>query len=51
MHRQNAVEQAIQSFKNHLLGTLASCDPNFLIEEWDRLLDQCILTINLLRNA
>ena len=51
MHRRNAAERAIQSFKNHLLAILASCDPNFPVEEWDRLLDQCILTINLLRNA
>ena len=51
IHRRNAVEKAIQTFKNHLLAGLASCDPNFPIREWDRLLEQCKLTINLLRNS
>ena len=51
MHRRNAAERAIQSFKNHFLALLATCDPNFPVEEWDRLLSQCLLTLNLLRNA
>ena len=51
IHRRNAAEKAIQTFKNHLLAGLASCDPNFPIREWDRLLEQCELTINLLRNS
>ena len=51
IHRRNAAEKAIQTFKNHLLAGLASCDPNFPIREWDRLLEQCKLTINLLRNS
>ena len=32
MHRRNAAERAIQSFKNHFLALLATCDPNFPVE-------------------
>ena len=35
IHRRNAAERAIRTFKNHLLAILASCDPNFPIAEWD----------------
>ena len=38
-------------FKNHLLSGLATCDPHFPIAEWDCLLPQAELTINLLRNS
>ena len=50
-HRRNAAERAIRTFKNHLLAGLATCDPKFLIHEWDQLLDQAEFTINLLRNS
>ena len=50
-HRRNAAERAIMTFKNHLLAGLATCDPSFTIREWDRILDQCELTLNLLRNS
>ena len=51
IHRRNAAERAIQTFKHHFLAILASCDPHFPIAEWDRLLDQAELTLNLNRNA
>ena len=51
VHRRNVAERAIQTFKNHFLAILASCSPQFPISEWDRLLPQCILTLNLLRNS
>ena len=51
IHRRNAAERAIQCFKNHLLAILAAADPNFPISEWDRLVRQAVLTINLLRNS
>ena len=51
VHRRNAAERAIQTFKNHFLAGLASVDPNFPISEWDRLLPQALLTLNLLRHA
>ena len=50
-HRVNAAERAIRTFKNHLLAGLATCNPKFPIHEWDRLLDQAELTVNLLRNS
>ena len=50
-HRRNAAERAIRTFKNHLLAGLDTCDPKFPIHEWDRLLEQAELTINLLRNS
>ena len=45
---RNAAERTICTFKNHLLTGLAKCDPSFSIREWDRILDQCELTLNLL---
>ena len=50
-YRRDAAEAAIQTFKNHLLSGLATCDPQFPIIEWDRLLPQAQLTLNLLRNS
>ena len=50
-HRANAAERAIQTYKNHLKAGLASTDPDFPIQEWDRLLEQANLTLNLLRSA
>ena len=49
IHRANKAERAIQTFKSHLKAGLASLDPDFPIHEWDRLLPQCELTLNLLR--
>ena len=48
-HRANAAERAIQTFKAHFSSGLASVDPAFPVNEWDRLLDQAFLTLNLLR--
>ena len=50
-HRRNASEMAIGTFKNHLLSGLATCDEDYQIHEWDRILPQCELTLNLLRNS
>ena len=50
-HRVNAAERGIQKFKHHFLSTLATCDPDFLIGEWDRLLEQSEMTLNMLRPA
>ena len=51
IHRRNAAERAIRTFKNHLIAGLSSCDPNFPIHLWDKLLPQAELTLNLLRNS
>ena len=50
-HRRNAAEKAIRTAKNHLLSGLATCDPDYPIEEWDRISLQCEITLNLLRNS
>ena len=50
-HRRNAAERAIRTFKNHMLAGLAICHKDFPLREWDRLLPQCELTLNLLRNS
>ena len=50
-HRRNAAERAIQMFKNHFLAGLYSTNPNFPINQWDRLLPQAVITLNLLRNT
>jgi len=51
IHRRNSAERAIQTFKNHLLSGLATCHSQFPIAEWDRLLPQCTITLNLLRRS
>jgi hypothetical protein len=51
VHRHNAAERAIHTYKNHLLYFLATCDPDFPVSEWDRLLFQVELTLNLLRSS
>ena len=51
MHLQNATERAIQTWKNHFLAGIATLDPIFPIQEWDRLLPQCDITLNLLRSS
>ena len=48
-HRTNLAERAIQTFKSHFLAGLATCDPDYPLREWDRLLQQAVLTLNLLR--
>ena len=50
-HRRNAAERAIRTFKNHSLSVLATCDPDFPMREWDRLLEQTLITLNLLRTS
>ena len=49
IHRQNAAERAIQTWKNHLVAGLCSTDTQFPMHLWDRLLAQATLTLNLLR--
>jgi hypothetical protein len=52
IHRRNAAERGIRTFKNHLqAGLLASTDDNFPLHLWCRLVQQAQLTLNLLRNS
>ena len=50
-HRRNAAERAIQTFKGHLISVLAGVADGFPINQWDELLPQTILTLNLLRQS
>lgn len=49
IHRRNAAERAIRTFKNHFIAGLCSTDGNFPLNLWDYLLPQAEITLNLLR--
>eukprot|EP00804_Cyclotella_cryptica_P003430 CCRYP_002088-RA/>CCRYP_002088-RA protein AED:0.24 eAED:0.23 QI:0/0/0/1/1/1/2/0/894 len=51
MHWRNATERAIQTLKGHFISVLAGVANDFPISEWDQLLPQTVLTLNLLRPA
>ena len=51
IHRRNAAERAIRTFKNHFIAGLSSVDTNFPLHLWDKLLEQAILSLNLLRGS
>jgi hypothetical protein len=51
MHRRNKAERAIRTFTAHFLSILASVDPLFPPNQWDLLLPQAELTVNLLRQS
>ena len=48
-HRRNAAERAIQTFKSHLIAGICGADPNFPLHLWDTLIEQCEITLNMLR--
>ena len=50
-HRANQAERAIHTFKNHFKTGLATCDPHFPSDQWDLLLHQAEMTLNMLRSA
>ena len=49
-HRWNTVECAIRTLKNYLITGLCMCDTRYSAREWDRLIKQFQLTLNLLRS-
>ena len=51
IHRRNAAERAIRTFKDHFLAGLASLDPTFPMYLWDRLISQANTSLNLLRQS
>jgi hypothetical protein len=51
VHRRNAAERAIRTFKNHFIAGLCSTDKLFPMHLWDRLIDQATITLNLLRTS
>ena len=50
-HRSNLAERAIQTFKAHFKAGLAITNPNFPKAQWDRLIPQAVMTLNMLRSA
>ena len=51
IHRKNASEWATRTCINHFIAWFSTTDPYFTTSEWDRLLSQCVITLNLLRNS
>ena len=51
MYRNNPAERAIQTWKDHFLAGLASINPTFLMAEWNRLVPQANISLNLLLSA
>ena len=49
VHRRNAAERCIRTFKNHFITTIEATHPDFLLTEWDSLLPQSEMTLNMLR--
>ena len=49
IHCNNLAERAIQTWKEHFLAGVASVHPEFPMSEWDRLIKQCNITLDLLR--
>ena len=48
-HRQNPAERAIQTFKSHFISILNGVDANFPSDQWDLLIPQTVMTLNMLR--
>jgi hypothetical protein len=49
MHRRNASERAIRTWKNHFTASLCSTGKEFPMHLWHHLIKQATLTLNLLR--
>jgi hypothetical protein len=48
-HRLNHAERAIQTFKNHFIAVLYGCDSTFPAKQWDRIIKQAVMTLNMCR--
>ena len=51
IHRRNAEGRSNQTFKEQFIVVLCSTDPKYPAQEWDRLLPQATMTLNLLRTS
>jgi len=51
IHRRNAAERAIRTWKNHFIAGLCSTDPQCPFHLWDQFIPQAELTLNLLRGS
>jgi hypothetical protein len=47
-HKTNREERAVQTFKNHFISTLFGADSKFPANQWDRLITQAVMTLNML---
>ena len=48
MHRCNEAERSIITFKYHFIAGLCATGPDFPMQNWDGLLEQAEITLNLL---
>ena len=48
LHRRNAVECVLITFKYHFIAGIFSIDPDFSMHDWDCFLEQVEITLNLL---
>jgi hypothetical protein len=51
LHRRNAAERALRTFKNHFIAGLCTTDPKFPLILWDHILPQALITLNLLQTS
>ena len=51
LHKRNAVERAIHTFKIRFIAGLCSVDKNDPLHLWDKMLPQAELTLNLMRGS
>lgn len=49
MHRINAAERAIRTWKNHFISGLCTVDPKFPLTQWPELIPQGVITLNIVR--
>ena len=48
IHQHNTAERSVRTFKDNFLSGLFSTDTNFLMKNWDHLLEQSDIPLNLL---
>eukprot|EP00957_Ditylum_brightwellii_P075069 5704068-Ditylum_brightwellii.AAC.1 len=51
VHRTNAAEWAIQTFKDHFIAGICNVHPQFPLQLWDRLIPQACMTLNMIRSS
>ena len=51
IHQRNSAKRAISTWKDHFIAGLSSTDKQFPMHLWCRLVPQCTLTLNLLRQS
>ena len=51
IHRRNAAERAISTWKDHLIAGICATNPSFPMHLWDRLLKQCNMTLDMMRTS